>query len=81
MYRNRKGYFSINVQIVGDARLRIRDIVARWPGSTHDATIFANSHIRARHENGEFPNTVLLGKKISILNMQNIVCFYSAWFF
>ncbi|KAK5647947.1 hypothetical protein RI129_002839 [Pyrocoelia pectoralis] len=37
------------------------DIVARWPGSSHDMTIFNNSRIRARIEAGEYPNTVLLG--------------------
>ncbi|ERL88142.1 hypothetical protein D910_05530 [Dendroctonus ponderosae] len=42
-YRNRKGYFSRNVQAVCDARLRFTDIVARWPGSSHDQTIFNNS--------------------------------------
>lgn len=46
-FRCRKGYFSVNVQTVSDASLRIRDIVARWPGSTHDSTIFDNSHVRA----------------------------------
>jgi len=47
LYRNRKGYFSINVQTVCNARLMITDIVARWYGSTHDATIFSNSALRA----------------------------------
>lgn len=45
-YRNRKGFFSINVQTVCDAHLRIQDIVARWPGSAHDSTIFINSSLR-----------------------------------
>lgn len=39
----------------------INDIVARWPGSAHDSHIFDNSRIRARLENGEFGETVLLG--------------------
>ncbi|KAH1025096.1 putative nuclease HARBI1 [Dendroctonus ponderosae] len=39
---NRKGYFSWNVQAVCDARLRFTDIVVRWPGSSHDQTIFNN---------------------------------------
>ncbi|GFO44149.1 hypothetical protein PoB_007065400 [Plakobranchus ocellatus] len=42
VYRNRKGYFSINVQAECDANLRISSLVARWPGSTHDAQIFDN---------------------------------------
>nr|CAH7756684.1 unnamed protein product [Callosobruchus chinensis] len=60
-FRNRKGYFSLNVQVVGDADLRIRDIVARWPGATHDQTIFNNISIKARFEANEFENAVLLG--------------------
>ncbi|XP_064463409.1 putative nuclease HARBI1 [Ornithodoros turicata] len=46
LFRNRKGYFSINVQCVCNADLCITDIVARWPGATHDATIFDSSRIR-----------------------------------
>lgn len=62
IFRNRKGYFSVNVQTVCDADKKITDLVARWPGSVHDATIFNNSNIKARFETGEFNNTFLLGK-------------------
>lgn len=37
------------------------DIVARWPGSTHDATIFNNSRLKVRFESGHFENCMLLG--------------------
>ena len=50
IYRNRKGYFSVNVQLVSDSRGRITDVVARWPGSVHDSTIFDNSRVRAMLE-------------------------------
>ncbi|KAH1028445.1 hypothetical protein HUJ05_001798 [Dendroctonus ponderosae] len=43
VFKYRKGYFSINVQAIGDAGLKLMNVVARWPGSTHDATIFNNS--------------------------------------
>jgi len=33
IYRNRKGYFSVNVQMIADYSLTITDVVARWPGS------------------------------------------------
>ncbi|XP_068083427.1 putative nuclease HARBI1 [Anabrus simplex] len=59
-FRNRKGYFSMNVQTVCDTKLRIRDIVARWPGSSHDSTIFNNSVLKARLERGDFGNSVLV---------------------
>jgi nuclease HARBI1 len=50
IYRNRKGYFSINVQLTCDNTGYILDVVARWPGSVHDSTIFDNSYIRAHLE-------------------------------
>lgn len=65
-FRNRKAFFSINTQVICDAKLKIRDIVARWPGSSHDLTIFNNSRIRAQFENNEFQNSILLGKYLSI---------------
>ena len=60
LYRNRKGYFSINVQAVCNARLEFTNIVARWSGSSHDATIFGNSRICAQFESGEITG-ILLG--------------------
>ncbi|KAI8114680.1 putative nuclease HARBI1 [Lucilia cuprina] len=37
-YTNRKGYYSLNIQVICDAKLIIRDVVARWRGSTHHST-------------------------------------------
>uniref|UniRef100_A0A671MZD7 DDE Tnp4 domain-containing protein n=1 Tax=Sinocyclocheilus anshuiensis TaxID=1608454 RepID=A0A671MZD7_9TELE len=45
LFRNRKGYCSINVQVVCDEKAQITNTVARWPGSTHDSRIFDNSHL------------------------------------
>lgn len=59
-FRNRKGYFSFNVQTVCDPKLKIRDIVARWPGSTHDTTIYNNSVVKARLERGDFGNGIFI---------------------
>lgn len=33
VYRNIKGYFSVNVQAIGSADLKLMNVVARWPGS------------------------------------------------
>lgn len=41
--------------------MKIRDIVARWPGITHDQTIFSSSKLQNRFERKEFDNSVLLG--------------------
>lgn len=50
VFRNRKRYFSINVQVVAGPKLEIMDIVARWPGREHDSTIFNNSTIKQKFE-------------------------------
>ncbi|XP_064620735.1 putative nuclease HARBI1 [Lineus longissimus] len=62
VYICRKGFHSINVQIVCDMNLNIIDLDARWPGSTHDSFILRNSHIWDMFEQGRvIPNTWLLG--------------------
>lgn len=53
IYRNRKGYFSVNVQLISTPNNYITDVVARWPGSVHDSTIFENSLIRGKFETGQ----------------------------
>lgn len=59
-YINRKGYYSLNTQVVCDSSLKIRDIVCHWRGSTHDSRIFRESSIKERFDNGEFKG-ILLG--------------------
>ncbi|XP_035852271.1 putative nuclease HARBI1 [Sander lucioperca] len=51
-YINRKNYHSVNVQIICDARLCLLNVVARWPGGTHDAFIFEHSSVRRRLQEG-----------------------------
>lgn len=48
---NRKGYYSINTQVVCDAGMTVTNIVVRWPGSTHDSRIFQNSRLCMQLEN------------------------------
>lgn len=56
-----KVFLSWNVQVICDSTLRIQDIVARWPGSSHNQTIFNNSAIRRKFETGEMGSKLLLG--------------------
>ena len=54
-YVNRKMQHSINVQLAFDANYRIIDVVARWPGSVHDARILSTSGVNTIFENGIVP--------------------------
>ncbi|XP_036144945.1 putative nuclease HARBI1 [Monomorium pharaonis] len=60
IYRNRKGYFSLNVQVVVGPRTEILDIVPEWPGSEHDSRIFQNSRIYMRYREYRL-NGILVG--------------------
>lgn len=46
LFINRKGFHSLNVQIVCNANLRILSINARHPGSVHDSAIFLTCGLR-----------------------------------
>ncbi|XP_052778725.1 putative nuclease HARBI1 [Mya arenaria] len=56
---NRKGFHSVNIQMVCDARLIIMDVVAKWPGSVQDSRLFRESRLFGVLENGM--DGVLLG--------------------
>ena len=60
LFRNRKGFFSYNTQVICDERLKILDIVSGWPGSTHDSRVWDNSYICTRFEDGQ-QEGILLG--------------------
>jgi len=60
-FRNRKGYYSLNVQAICNANLEIMDVVARYDGSTHDSRIFRESKRRALFEQGVYGDAVLVG--------------------
>lgn len=60
-YRNRKGYFSVNAQVICNANLEIMDVVARWPGSASDVTIFDQSRQRALLENSHYGDVYIMG--------------------
>ncbi|XP_045542841.1 putative nuclease HARBI1 [Papilio machaon] len=59
VYKNRKGFFSINVQTVVGPNLEFFNLVARWPGSTPDNFIYNNSSIKQRLDTGELEGVIL----------------------
>ena len=73
LFRNRKGYFAINVQTfvnnVCGLNLEILNIVACLPGSVHNARIFVNSRICAQFERGDIPGILLVDSGIHAANI------------
>ncbi len=58
-YRCRKGFPSLNVQVACNAKGLFTNVVARWPGSTHDSYILRNSELFATFERGDLKGIVL----------------------
>ncbi|XP_057290131.1 putative nuclease HARBI1 [Hydractinia symbiolongicarpus] len=54
-YFSYKMYFFLNVQAVCDFRGYFMDVDCRWPGSVHDAKVFANSNIAAKLKDEIYP--------------------------
>ena len=59
-FRCRKNFFSIYTQDICGPDEKITNIVARWPGLTHDSRIFDNSSVYAKLEAHE-SNRLLIG--------------------
>lgn len=60
LYVNCKGYHFINIQIACNANYNIFNLVARWPGSTHDARILQESGLHQDFKAGRI-NGLRLG--------------------
>ena len=60
LYFNRKGFYSINCQVVTTASIKIASLVAHHPESVHDACIFRESSLNQRLQRSQLQG-VLLG--------------------
>ncbi|XP_061190020.1 putative nuclease HARBI1 [Saccostrea echinata] len=58
---NRKNYHSVNTMAVCDANLKFLNVVAKWPGSSHDSFVWNNSKICQVLENKIISRGWLLG--------------------
>lgn len=60
-FRNRKGFFSLNVQVVCGPDCYAYDVVASWPGSAHDSAIYKDSAAYLKLRSEEFQGFHILG--------------------
>ena len=68
-YYNRKGFYSVVVQAVVDYRYRFMNVYTGWPGSVHDARVFAHSSLyKLGTTNRLFPDTkqVIEGTEVPV---------------
>lgn len=61
VYFNRKNYHSINCQMICDAEMRFTNVVAKWPGATHDSHMWNECSVKRMFENGTPASGWLLG--------------------
>ena len=71
VYVNRKGAHTINVQAVCDADLKVINLVAKYPGSAHDAFIWRNSSLHYMLSNGHVQGGWLLGESLELTQCCN----------
>ena len=55
IFVNRKNEHSINIQAICDNSLKFIDVVAKWPGSTHDAFMWRQSGVNHKISIGDLP--------------------------
>lgn len=68
-YVNRKGFHSINVQIICNGHLALLNVVAQWPGGTHDSFIVQNSSVGVRLQGGAVEDGWLIGECCNMFKM------------
>ncbi|KAK6474628.1 putative nuclease HARBI1 isoform X1 [Huso huso] len=61
IYINRKGFPSLNVQVVCDAKNIITNVFAYYPGSCHDSFILSQSSIARYIEGHDMYDSLLIG--------------------
>ena len=55
LYVNRKGFHSLNIQIVVDSKMKILSLVDGYPGRSHDSYIFECSYLAMKLRQKQIP--------------------------
>lgn len=73
-YINRKGFPSVQLQVVCDRNMQFLDVFTGWPGSVHDSRVFNNSPVKTTLETLP-PEYHLIGDSAYALNEYLLVPF------
>jgi len=63
-----------NIQAVCDADMKVINVVAKWPGSAHDAFIWCNSSLQYLFQNGHVQWGRLLATLVLLMSIKQICC-------
>ncbi|XP_040282897.1 putative nuclease HARBI1 [Bufo bufo] len=61
IYRNKKGYHSVNVQMIVDSNCRILSLFSAFPGSSQNSSILRQSSVYEGFESGRLSGGWLIG--------------------
>eukprot|EP00079_Xenopus_tropicalis_P014884 XP_004911914.1 PREDICTED: putative nuclease HARBI1 isoform X2 [Xenopus tropicalis] len=61
LYRNSKGFHSVNVQVICDCKGKILSIYSAFPGSSQDSVILKQTSVYEAFENGKLTGGWLIG--------------------
>ena len=61
LYVSRKGGHALNILAICDSKMKFSYVVAKYPGATNDAYIWANSRLFTLFERGDINDSYLLG--------------------
>ncbi|XP_056419657.1 putative nuclease HARBI1 isoform X1 [Hyla sarda] len=77
IYRNKKGYHSVNVQMIVDSNCKILSLFSAFPGSSQNSSILRQSSVYEGFESGRLSGGWLLEVKYECPSFDPAICLYA----